>query len=81
MGTVVYLVGPKAVGKSWLGQLLEEKFSVFHVDPDPIILDLIARGVAPDPQDGWRPWVQPQVEEVLATHDAASVEARFSRAR
>jgi hypothetical protein len=55
--------------------VLEEALGVRHFDADPLILDLVARGIVPHPVDGWSPWVQPEVERLLADNGLASVEA------
>jgi shikimate kinase len=75
MATVIVLYGPKAVGKSWVAQALAEHLGVQHVDVDPLVLDLLAAGVQPDPADGWLAWVEERVVAALATHELVSVEA------
>jgi 2-phosphoglycerate kinase len=51
----IILYGPKGSGKSRIAQMLAQRLGVHHVDPDTLILELLAHGVEPDPVDGWRP--------------------------
>ena len=75
MATVIVLYGPKAVGKSWVAQVLAERLGVHHVDVDALVLDLLDAGARPDPADGWLAWVERRVAAALATHPLVSVEA------
>jgi predicted kinase len=75
MSTALILYGPKAVGKSWIAQVLAEHLGVYHVDPDDLVLGLRAAGKNPDPHDGWLAEVAAQVQDALAGHDLVSVEA------
>jgi gluconate kinase len=68
-------VRPKAVGKSWVAELLAERLGVRHVDVDALLLDLLAAGVQPDPADGWLPWDKQWVVAALDRHRLVSVEA------
>ena len=61
MATVIVLYGPKAVGKSWVAQVLAERLGVHHVDVDALVLDLLDAGARPDPADGWLAWVEQRV--------------------
>ena len=74
MGTVVLLVGPKAVGKTWIAENIA-RLGVQYVDVDRLILDLVDRGEHPDTHDGWLSLVEPAVRKALAEHDVVSVEA------
>ncbi len=53
MGLVIVLYGPKAVGKTQIARLLERELGFRHVDCDRVVLELVARGVDPDPVTGW----------------------------
>jgi predicted kinase len=75
MSTALVLYGPKAVGKSWMAQVLAEHLGVYRLDPDELILRLRAAGRKPDPQDGWLAEVTTHVQDALARHDLVSVEA------
>lgn len=68
------LVGPKAVGKTWVAQNIAQ-LGVEYLDVDAFVLDLLAHGEHPDSQDGWLRWVEPAVDRALAEHDVVSVEA------
>lgn len=74
-GQVVLLYGPKAVGKSVVARVLEERLGVRHVDADALILDLISRGVQPHPDGGWLGPVEHVARATLAQHPVVSVEA------
>jgi shikimate kinase len=69
------LYGPKAAGKSQVAAILREQHRLAHVDPDVLVLDLLARGDRPDPELGWLPQVEDAVERALQTSAAVSVEA------
>ncbi len=73
--TVLLLVGPEAVGKSWVAAVAEQRLGVRHVDADRLVLDRIAAGEHPDPVDGWLAPVQQAVLQVLGPHRTVSVEA------
>jgi hypothetical protein len=73
-GTVVLLAGPKAVGKSWVAEILRQEFGVHEVDADAIVLDLMASGVMPHPTDGWLAWVEDAVTDSLGRFPLLSVE-------
>jgi dephospho-CoA kinase len=75
VGTVVQLVGPKAVGKSWVADRLEEALGVHHVDADDLVLALVDQGEQPDDGEGWLRWVESAVREALEDHEVVSVEA------
>ena len=75
MATAVVLYGPKAAGKSWAADVLRSRLGVHHIDADPLVLELIARGVGPDPREGWMAWVEHAAAEALRRHRAVSVEA------
>jgi len=72
--TVVVLYGPKAAGKSQVAAALLRR-GVAHVDVDELVLDLLARGVRPDPELGWLFEVKTAVTDALLDHDTVSVEA------
>lgn len=74
MGSVVLLVVPKAVGKTWIAENIA-RLGVEYVDVDGLILDLVDRGEEPDPHDGWLAWVEEAVEGALTEYDVVSVEA------
>ncbi len=74
MGTVLFLVGPKAAGKTWLARLLREAAGVYHVDTDVVIMDLLSQGIVPDGQSGWLRWLREAVAEALRDHSSVSVE-------
>jgi len=65
---VVVLFGPKAVGKSTIARLLQQYGGVYHVDPDALVLTLIAAGGQPDPDTGWLHPVEQAVRVALARH-------------
>jgi hypothetical protein len=73
-GTVIVLAGPKGVGKSWGAGILAASFDVYHVDPDPLILEWSNLGGEPDPQDGWLSQIRDAVVSALREHPAVSVE-------
>ena len=75
MSTALILYGPKAVGKSWIAQVMAEHLHVYRVDPDELIRRLRAAGKKPDPHDGWLAEVTAHVQDALAGHDLVSVEA------
>jgi predicted kinase len=75
MPTSIVLYGPKAVGKSWVAEVLRRQLGVTHVDADELILDLLAAGARPDPVDGWLAWVRRRVVDALDQHGLVSVEA------
>lgn len=73
--TCFVIMGPKAVGKSWVADVLARRHGVHHVDADELILDLVAQGLDPAPDTGWLTQVERAVEHALATHDLVSIEA------
>jgi chloramphenicol 3-O-phosphotransferase len=73
--TVVVLYGPKAVGKSWVAEVLQQRAGVHHVDADELVLDLLEQGVRPDPELGWLGHVEGAVQFALDRHRRVSVEA------
>jgi len=73
--TVLVLYGPKAVGKSWVADVAERRLGVHHVDADRLVLDLMAAGEQPHPEDGWLAPVRRRVTQALAEHPAVSIEA------
>ena len=73
--TVVVLYGPKAAGKSWVAEQLARRAGVRHVDADRLVLDLVDRGVRPDPVLGWLDQVEAEVGRALVGHPLVSVEA------
>jgi predicted kinase len=75
MATAIVLYGPKAVGKSWIAEVLQTHLGVAHVDADELVGDLLAAGTPPDPVDGWLTWVRRRVVDALARHALVSVEA------
>jgi predicted kinase len=75
MATAIVLYGPKAVGKSWVAEVLRRHLGVAHVDADELVGDLLAAGTRPDPVDGWLTWVHRRVADALAQHALVSVEA------
>jgi dephospho-CoA kinase len=44
MTTAIVLYGPKAVGKSWVAEVLRTHLGVAHVDADELVLGLLAAG-------------------------------------
>jgi len=68
---VVVLYGPKGAGKSWVASELSRRAGVRHVDADLLVLDLLDRGVRPDPLLGWLD----EVEAAVRAHPRVSVEA------
>jgi len=75
MVTAIVLYGPKAVGKSWVAEVLRTHLGVAHVDADELVGDLLAAGTRPDPGDGWLAWVRRRVTDALDQHGLVSVEA------
>ncbi|HEX2159025.1 MAG TPA: AAA family ATPase [Actinomycetes bacterium] len=75
MTTAIVLYGPKAVGKSWVAEVLRTHLGVAHVDADELVLGLLAAGTRPDPVDGWLAWVRRRVADALDQHGLVSVEA------
>ena len=75
MATAIVLYGPKAVGKSWVAEVLRAHLGVAHVDADELVGDLLAAGTRPDPVDGWLAWVRRRALDALARHALVSVEA------
>jgi gluconate kinase len=75
MTTAIVLYGPKAVGKSWVAEVLRTHLGVAHVDADELVLGLLAAGTRPDPVDGWLAWVRRRVTDALDQHGLVSVEA------
>jgi hypothetical protein len=73
--TVVVLYGPKAAGKSQVAAILRAQHGLTPIDPDVLVLDLLARGGRPHPWLGWLPQVEDAVERALQTSVAGSVEA------
>lgn len=75
MGTVILLVGPKGVGKSWAAQVLSSTLGIVYVDADLLIFDLLRAGHIPEPEAGWLIPVERAVFDALAGSDTVSVEA------
>jgi AAA domain len=75
MATAIVLCGPKAVGKSWVAEVLRTHLGVAHVDADELVGDLLAAGPHPDPVDGWLTWVRRRVVDALARSALVSMEA------
>jgi len=75
MGTVLFLVGPKAVGKTWVAETLRSALGIAYVDADVLILDLLSAGQQPDPDVGWLMPVERAVRDALTSSDSVSVEA------
>lgn len=73
--TVFVLFGPKGVGKTHIARLLRSILGIHHVDADPIVLDLMSKGIQPDPTYGWLEPVQRAVEEALTDHSVVAMEA------
>jgi dephospho-CoA kinase len=48
MATAIVLYGPKAVGKSWVAEVLRTHLGVAHVDADELVGDLLAAGTRPE---------------------------------
>lgn len=71
----VVLYGPKAAGKSQVGEALGDLFGVIPVDADEIVLDLLADGRQPDPRNGWLTPIEQAVTAALRNNAAVSVEA------
>lgn len=72
--TVFVLFGPKGVGKTHIARLLRSILGIHHVDADPIVLDLMSKGIQPDPTYGWLEPVQRAVEEALTDHSVVAME-------
>ena len=68
-------MGPKAAGKSRVAGVLSDCCAVHHVDPDQVVLALIARDVKPDRDSGWLRYVEEALDRALAVHDRISTEA------
>ena len=75
MATAIVLYGPKAVGKSWVAEVLRTHLGVAHVDADELVGDLLAAGTPPNPVDGWLTWVRRRVVDALTRHALVTVEA------
>jgi len=75
VGTVILLVGPKAVGKTWVAETLSSVLGIAYVDADVLILDLLSTGQEPDTDVGWLMSVERAVCDVLTTSGSVSVEA------
>jgi shikimate kinase len=73
--TVVVLYGPKAAGKSQVADVLRRQHGIAHVDADTIVLDLLAAGIRPDPEDGWLVHIEQVLRQALELHEVVSVEA------
>jgi shikimate kinase len=73
--TCVVVMGPKAVGKSWVADVLERRFDIRHLDSDALILELIANGAVADPARGWLRQVEAAVADLLLDCPSVSVEA------
>ena len=54
MGTVILLVGPKGVGKTWVAEILSSTLGIACVDADLLILELQGAGHQPDGGHGRR---------------------------
>ena len=74
-GLCVVIMGPKASGKSWVADVLHRCCGVHHVDPDSVILGLLAHGHGPDPVTGWLTPVEAALDQALSLHDRISTEA------
>ncbi len=74
-GLCVVIMGPKASGKSWVADVLDRCCAVHHVDPDSVILGLLARGHSPDPVTGWLMPVEAALDQALSLYDRISTEA------
>jgi len=83
MATAIVLYGPKAVGKSWVAEVLRTHLGVAHVDPDELVGDLLVAGTRPDPVDGWLTFVRRRVpvpaEEASWIYDQATARAAGRR--
>jgi hypothetical protein len=71
----VVIMGPKAAGKSRVADVLDRCCAVHHVDPDEVILRLLALGERPDPETGWLAQVEDALDGALRMHDRISTEA------
>jgi len=72
---VLLLVGPKAVGKTWVAETLRAALGIAYVDADVLILDLLSTGQQPDPDVGWLMQVERAVCDALTSSGSVSVEA------
>lgn len=77
IATVVAIVvyGPKAVGKTWIARVLEDRLDVRYVNADELIPRLQSQGREAHPTFGW---LDPVVDTVVRTAqgwDAVSIEA------
>lgn len=75
MALAVVLYGPKAAGKSQVGEALSDLYGVIPVDADEIVLDLLADAREPDPENGWLTPIEQAVTAALRDNAAVSVEA------
>lgn len=73
--TAVVLYGPKGAGKSQIADILRTHHGVEHVDADALVLDLLAAGVRPDPENGWLLHIEQALRAKLELHSTVSVEA------
>ena len=73
------IMGPKAVGKSWVADVLARHLAVHHVDPAAVILDLPARGESPRVDTGWLAPVEEALDEGLSQHGRICTEATGAR--
>jgi shikimate kinase len=74
VATFLLLAGAKGVGKSWVADIAQQEFGVHYVDADLLILDLIERGVEPDPLFGWLEPVRAAVLDALRSRPFVSAE-------
>jgi shikimate kinase len=72
---LLILYGPKAVGKSRLARLVQDRFSFSRVDPDSVIPALSAEGGQPDRVDGWLAPLSSLLAAELARHSNVVTEA------
>ena len=49
---IAILYGPEGSGKSRIAQMLAQRHGVHRVDPDTLVLELLAHGFEPEPVDG-----------------------------
>lgn len=75
MSVVIVLYGPKAAGKTWVASVLRDRLHIDRVDPNPLVLDLTARGIEPDPEDGWLIYIVEAVRDALQRSVVVSTEA------
>jgi shikimate kinase len=66
--TVIYLIGLKGSGKTYIGALLSRKTDIRFLRVEPIMLGLT------EGEDGWAK-VAAAVDEVLAEHDRVAIES------